>query len=438
MKKSAGLFRTKHYLVTGLPGSGKSSLSKRLAKKMKLPRYEIDKHPNFRRSMDLLDEGRKEEAYKMQRAMVQEALALKKPHVIEGQQLLLAPDLVKNHYVRIVDPPKSVVESQWAKREAKKHITKSSKTGIKTEGYYRDLYNTREYPFYSEGLRTVIDNNKMPEGLFSKLLYKMRRIFMNKDFMKVAGESMIFSDSVYLSYKEEVEKIASISAVFSKGVKGAKDLYSRALYNPVTMGLATAPPTLGGQIGGALKGTGQLLIESQKPTKLKNAAGNFLKSTSDVVGNAVEQVAYRKGGIVKKPTVARLAEDGDPEAVIPLGNDRADIKNRKRVIKKALKVIEKEKTAAKKDKKNKKNKEYDPKSAYGKFNKYFVPSLGSAVSGGTMGASLSAKGNRLKGFKRGAGGGIAGSLLWHATTRGYSKAMDIPYKEVVASVKKRK
>lgn len=185
MNKSAGIFNTKHYLVTGLPGSGKSSLSKRLARKMKLPRYELDKHPNFRRSMDLLDEGREAEAYKMQRAMVQEALALKKPHVIEGQQLLLAPDLLKNHYVRVVNPPKSVVESQWAKREAKKHITKSSKRGLKTERYYRDLYNTREYPFYASGLKQVIDNQRVPDNVFKKILYKMRRLFMNKEFVNV-------------------------------------------------------------------------------------------------------------------------------------------------------------------------------------------------------------------------------------------------------------
>lgn len=347
MKKSAGLFRTKHYLVTGLPGSGKSSLSKRLAKKMKLPRYEIDKHPNFRRSMDLLDDGRKAEAYKMQRAMVQEALALKKPHVIEGQQLLLAPDLVKNHYVRIVNPPKSVVESQWAKREAKKHITKSSKTGIKTESYYRDLYNTREYPFYSEGLRTVIDNNKMPKGLFSKLLYKMRRIFMNKDFMKVAGEPMIFSDSVYLSYKEEVQKIASIASVFRGATQKAKNLYEKTITSPFMMNVGTKGATPSGLFSGAVRGAGEQLATAKNAGTIKRKTGNFLKNTSNVIGGAIEQAAMKRGGIVKKPTVARLAEDGDPEAVIPLGNDRADIKNRKRVIKKALRVIEKEKAIAK-------------------------------------------------------------------------------------------
>ena len=117
-------------------------------------------------------------------------------------------------------------------------------------------------------------------------------------------------------------------------------------------------------------------------------------------------------------------------------SDSAYLSYKEEIQKIAKMSKEREKTTAKKGKKKKK--EYDPKSAYGKFNKYFVPALGSAVSGGTMGASLAGKGNRLKGFKRGAGGGVAGSLLWHATTRGYSKGMDIPYKEVVASAKKPK
>jgi hypothetical protein len=66
-------------------------------------------------------------------------------------------------------------------------------------------------------------------------------------------------------------------------------------------------------------------------------------------------------------------------------------------------------------------------------HKYVGPTLGSAVSGGTMGFALSDKGKRLKGAGKGATAGAIGALLWRLATRGYAKAVNVPFKEVVAN-----
>lgn len=180
---------------------------------------------------------------------------------------------------------------------------------------------------------------------------------------------MILTDNTYIAYQEELEKISSIAAAFSRGVAGAKNLYARAVTSPIVQGANMgAAKGLGGMVGGATKGLGQ----SMKPT---STIGKKLKQYGDVVGEVAEQAAYKRGGIVKKPTVARLAEDGDPEAVIPLGNDKADIKNRKRVIKKALKVMEKEKKAS--DKKSKVKKML-PQTSYDGNSSFLSSSVNAA------------------------------------------------------------
>ena len=143
---------------------------------------------------------------------------------------------------------------------------------------------------------------------------------------------MIFTDITYISYQEEIEKIASLASAYGSLVNTGKTLYRKASTNPaiINMGMG-ATKGLGGVIGGGVKTVGDAV---KSPT---------LKRYSDAIGEGLAQAAMKRGGIVKKPTIAHLAEDGDPEAVIPLGNDKADIRNRKRVLKKALKVMKAEK-----------------------------------------------------------------------------------------------
>lgn len=67
------------------------------------------------------------------------------------------------------------------------------------------------------------------------------------------------------------------------------------------------------------------------------------------------------------------------------------------------------------------------------IHKFIGPALGGTVTGATMGAALASKGGRLSGAGKGGLIGGLNSILWKATTIGYSKAVNIPYKEVVAS-----
>jgi hypothetical protein len=156
-------------------------------------------------------------------------------------------------------------------------------------------------------------------------------------------ENMIFSDTAYLEYKEEMYKIASIASAFRGAVSGGKSLYTKAMTSPFVIGASMGGTggSLSSLVGGGAKNVGKAMSPTSK-------VGKGLKNYSNLLGEGLEQAAYKRGGIVKKPTVARLAEDGDPEAVIPLGNDRADKKNRKRVIRQAIKVLKKERGTKKK------------------------------------------------------------------------------------------
>ena len=64
-------------------------------------------------------------------------------------------------------------------------------------------------------------------------------------------------------------------------------------------------------------------------------------------------------------------------------------------------------------------------------HKYIGPTLASIGTGSVMGAALS-KGARGRGALAGGLAGGVNALLWKALTRGYAKAVDVPYKDVVA------
>ena len=90
-----------------------------------------------------------------------------------------------------------------------------------------------------------------------------------------------------------------------------------------------------------------------RPTEIAAAAkkgkqqGEFYGELTGGVGGSFAPMAFDRGGITRRPTRAILSKDKDPEAVIPLGNDPADIRNRRRVLRMAKKVMEKEKKASK-------------------------------------------------------------------------------------------
>ncbi len=73
-----------------------------------------------------------------------------------------------------------------------------------------------------------------------------------------------------------------------------------------------------------------------------------------------------------------------------------------------------------------------PKRDY-TIHKYVGPTLASGITGASLGAMMSDKGKRALGAKRGGFIGAFNALLWKGVTQGYAKAVNVPYKEVVAS-----
>ena len=74
---------------------------------------------------------------------------------------------------------------------------------------------------------------------------------------------------------------------------------------------------------------------------------------------------------------------------------------------------------------------YDPKKEKNKKHKFIGPALASMGTGATMGAALG-KGHRLRSAGAGAAAGAVNAMLWRAIVRGYSKAVDVPYRDVVS------
>ena len=161
---------TKHHLITGVPGAGKSTVAKRIAKEKGLPLFEIDSDPRFKKALQLVDEGKIDESNALQRQMFRDAVTRKDPHVIEGAQIMLDPALARQHELQILDDSADVLAPRWSKREAGKHRDRALKSGrepYKDEAYYDKLYRDTVYPRYQkqlEGLRKTADDRERTYG----------------------------------------------------------------------------------------------------------------------------------------------------------------------------------------------------------------------------------------------------------------------------------
>ena len=146
---------TKHHLITGVPGAGKSTIARRIAKEKGLPLFEIDSDPRFKRALQLIDEGKVDESNALQKQMFHDAIARKDPHVIEGAQVMLDPALARQHELQILDGSVDELAPRWANREAIKHRERAVSAGklpTKDETYYDSLYRNIVYPRYQEQL----------------------------------------------------------------------------------------------------------------------------------------------------------------------------------------------------------------------------------------------------------------------------------------------
>jgi hypothetical protein len=105
-----------HILITGACGAGKSTLGRALSRQLQLPVHRLDDDPDFRQMLPMV-ERHPADFYKLtdppwyarwqalRRHLVQEAVKLPQPHIIEGTHILAAPELTTGHRRILVDTP---------------------------------------------------------------------------------------------------------------------------------------------------------------------------------------------------------------------------------------------------------------------------------------------------------------------------------------------
>src|ERR671930_2172268 len=116
-----------HIFVTGACGAGKSTLAKGLSHQLQLPLHRLDDDPDFRQMVPMV-ECHPAEFYRetdppwyarwqaLRRHLVQEAVKLPQPHIIEGTHILAAPELTTGHRRILVDTPVHQIIRQYLAR----------------------------------------------------------------------------------------------------------------------------------------------------------------------------------------------------------------------------------------------------------------------------------------------------------------------------------
>jgi hypothetical protein len=118
----------RHILITGACGAGKSTLGKALSRQLHLPLHQLDSDPDFLQLLQpdppevyrLTDPRRYARWQALRRQLVEEALELPFPHVIEGTQILADPELTTGYRRILVDtPPRQIIRQQLARDRAR-------------------------------------------------------------------------------------------------------------------------------------------------------------------------------------------------------------------------------------------------------------------------------------------------------------------------------
>ncbi len=101
-----------HIFVTGACSAGKSTLAKALSSQLQLPLHRLDDDADFRGLLQyepdlnrFTDPKRYARWQTLRRHLVKEATKLQQPHIIEGTQILTAPELTTGHRRILVDTP---------------------------------------------------------------------------------------------------------------------------------------------------------------------------------------------------------------------------------------------------------------------------------------------------------------------------------------------
>src|SRR5713101_3937600 len=117
-----------HIFVTGACGAGKSTLAKALSHQLQLPLHRLDDDADFRQMLPaepwlhrVTDPQRYARWQALRRHVVQEAVTLHQPHIIEGTHILTAAKLTTGHRRILVDTPLHQIIRQSLARDRAKY-----------------------------------------------------------------------------------------------------------------------------------------------------------------------------------------------------------------------------------------------------------------------------------------------------------------------------
>jgi hypothetical protein len=130
-----------HIFVAGACGVGKSTLAKALPHQLQLPLHRLDDDPDFRQMPQdepdlnrLTDPQRYAQWQVLRRHLVKEALKLPQPHVIEGTQILTAPELTTGHRRILADTPLHQIIRQYLARGRAHYVANSARYADRNPG----------------------------------------------------------------------------------------------------------------------------------------------------------------------------------------------------------------------------------------------------------------------------------------------------------------
>jgi hypothetical protein len=119
-----------HIFITGACGAGKSTLGRALSHQLQLPLHRLDDDPDFRQMLQhdpppdvtrLTDPQLYARWQALRRHLVQAAVKLQQPHIIEGTHILIAPELTTGHRRILVDTPLHQIIRQHLARDRAKY-----------------------------------------------------------------------------------------------------------------------------------------------------------------------------------------------------------------------------------------------------------------------------------------------------------------------------
>jgi tRNA A37 N6-isopentenylltransferase MiaA len=134
-----------HIFITGTCGAGKSTLAQALSRQLQLPLHRLDDDPDFRQ-MVVMVEHHPAELYKgtdpqwyarwqtLRRQLVQEAIKLPRPSIIEGTHILAAPELTTGHRRILIDTPLHQIIRQHLARDRAKYAEDSVRYAARHAG----------------------------------------------------------------------------------------------------------------------------------------------------------------------------------------------------------------------------------------------------------------------------------------------------------------